>query len=104
MAAFMDSCAMTIPTRSALLCSPFDISLTDIWAIATACLLVPSNAAIWVIATAYLFPTILGTYFSRGFLTLVLRAAIPWRGGAGLQGQAWLVVPEFPHSVVRVHH
>ncbi len=73
-------------TRSALLCSPVDISFTDIWAIATACLLIPSDAAIWVIATAYLFPFILGTYFSRGFLTLALHAAIPWWGGAGSSG------------------
>jgi hypothetical protein len=37
------------------------MSFTDIWANAIAFLLVPSDVAIWVIATAYFFPFILGT-------------------------------------------
>jgi hypothetical protein len=104
MAAFMDDCAITIPTRSACLCSPGDISFTDIWAIAMACLLFSSDAAIWVIATAYLFPFIHGTNFSGGFLTLALRAAIPWRGGAGSSGIGMAGGAWFPRPVVRVHH
>ena len=58
------------------------MSFTDIWANAIAFLLVPSDVAICVIATAYFFPFILGTYVSGGLLGLAFHSAIPWRGGA----------------------
>ena len=83
MAAFMDSCVIIIPTTSAFLWAPGDMSFTDIWAIAIAFLLPLSDAAIWVIATAYLFYFMAGVYFSGGFFALVLCAAIPWLGDAG---------------------
>ncbi len=83
MAAFMDNWVITIPTLSAHLFSPGDISVTGIWAIATACLLLLRDAAIYVIATADFFPFTPGRYFSGGFLALALQAAIPWPGSAG---------------------
>ncbi len=64
------------------------MNFTDIWANAMAFVLVPSDAAIWVIATAYFFPVIPGAYFSGGFLILAFLAAIPWEGGAESSGDA----------------
>jgi hypothetical protein len=62
MPAFMDSCAMIIPTMSASLCKPLLINFTDLCAMDRASSLPYNDIFIRVKATAYLFLFVLGTY------------------------------------------
>ncbi len=63
-------------------CTPLFIKLTDISAIHMASLLFFRLATIYVSATAYLFPFMLGMYFSSCFLSLMLHTAISFLGNA----------------------
>ncbi len=79
------------------------MSFTDIWANAMAFVLVPSDAAIWVIAMAYFFPFIPRAYFSGGFPILAFLAAIPWQGGAESSGDAVVGSPVGRRAVLRLY-
>jgi hypothetical protein len=81
-AAFMDTCAMTMPTISVHLCRPFPINFTNLCAMHRVSTLPCNDNVIWVRAMAYLLPFMLGTYFSGAFLAREFCAAIPILGGA----------------------